>query len=111
MTTPMPEPLHLAERLGSRYELNYTERNQAAAVLRNQHATIERMNAAAIDSNLILEQAQAANLEILAAMERITALEADRAMLRKVLLLVKRNVSFPEYMWHKVNDVLEKTND
>lgn len=44
------------------------------ALIEHGHAEIERLNAAATDSNLILERAQATNLEMLAAIERKDAL-------------------------------------
>ncbi len=65
--------IRLAERLSHGMSDTAT-REQASEMLRTQHAAIERLNAAATDSNLILERAQATNLEMLAAIERKDAL-------------------------------------
>lgn len=73
MTDKQPEALRLADYMEASFTCGPTER-QAAALLRTQHAAIERLNDAATDSNLILERAQATNLEMLAAIERKDAL-------------------------------------
>ena len=89
MTDKQPEALRLAQDLMGIFiseEIHANKAQQIAALLRTQHAEIERLNAAATDSNLILERAQAANLEMLAAIER------KDALLRQALAFLDRYV-------------------
>lgn len=87
MTDKQPEALRLADVLMRDVGSQLVNRKQAAALIRTQHAEIERLNAAATDSNLILERAQATNLEMLAAIER------KDALLRQCLKHVASNIS------------------
>ena len=94
MTDKQPEALRLADEVDE-VAKTFPDMAEVSACIRTQHAEIERLNAAAADSNLILERAQAANLEMLAEIERLNSclkweqaranLEAENQRLREAL--------------------------